>query len=86
MSRTPGSRVLVGHERSVVVAEHLASLAAPDLEDVRDGDSPIATWARGRRHALAYQRARQRWGSGRNRKRWDRPDDAPPLIDEVTHV
>ena len=83
MTREPHSRELFGHERSVVVAEHLAALNAPVLEDVRDGDSPIAIWARGHRLAQAQRRSRLGWGSGLNRKRFDRADDAPPLVDEV---
>jgi hypothetical protein len=67
-----------------VVAEHLASLAAPQLEDVRDGDSPIAIWARGHRHALAQRRSRLNWRKSHNRKSGDRPDDYPRLRDEVT--
>jgi hypothetical protein len=84
MTREPGSRVIVGCERTLVVAEHLASLAAPEREDVRDGNSPIAIWARGHSLALAQRRSKLNWRDSHNRKRTDRRDDAPPLIDEVT--
>lgn len=84
MSREPHSRELFGHERSVVVADHLASLEAPQFEDVRDGDSPIAIWARGHRLGLAQRRSRLNWRQSHNRKRDDRPDDYPRLKDEVS--
>ena len=82
MSREPHSRELVGHERTQGVEAHLASLARPELEDVRDGDSPIAIWARGHRLALAQRRSRLNWRQSHHRVR--RPDDFPRLIDEVT--
>lgn len=83
------SRELVGYERTQVVDEHLAWLngrlpseALRQLEqDTRHGDSPIATWARGHRFALAHRRIWTR--GGRNTKAGDVDDDAPPLIDEV---
>lgn len=84
MSSEPRSRVLMGCERTQAVNDHLASLAAPIFEDVRDGDSPIAIWARARRLVQAQRRARLVWGSGKNRKRFDLCDDAPRLIDEVS--
>lgn len=95
MIREPHSRILVGHERSLVVDEHMRwlngrwpSAALRDLDhDPRVGDSPIASWSRGHSHALAVARSRvANVAESRNRKRFDRQDDAPPLIDEVTHV
>lgn len=88
----PRSRVLLGCERTQVLDEHLRWLngrrpseALQELDhNPRNGDSPIATWSRGHRLAQAQRRSRIGWGSGSNRKRFDRRDDAPPLIDEVT--
>ena len=86
MIREPHSRELVGYERTRAVDDHLTWLAgrwpsealrAAD-HDPREGDSPIATWCRGHRLAQAEHRSRTR-----NRKRFDRRDDARRLVDEV---
>lgn len=92
MNHEPHSRVLLGCERTQVVSEHLRwlngrapSQALRELDhNPREGDAPIAIWSRGNRLAQARRRSRIGWGSGSNRKRFDRADDAPPLIDEVT--